>query len=372
MQTYAATPAIATTAANASARSTRRIPIHLVATGGEPGDKYSWTDIEIRSRGTRIERALMCSPVQRGSYAVVQTVRELARQAGLADLRGDRIDIVPDPTHLERTLGEIEDAPCGPRIPVPRLPDGTGIHQEPGPEPVDHREVRMAQDDERRAGRADDRFVRGPRRDVLVVVPRTPVIHGHEAFGHRAAGPVLQLFQIADARGRQVDPRPANRLGRQLIEPERLPADRGAVVVPADRSDVPLPQDLQHLVRPRVVSDEVSRHPDAIRGDAIDVGQDRLQCVKVRVDVRKDRESHSATERARSIPGSQHEMRILPRPWSGLEPCVWLTLFKVNISKDRGTKTMATPIDAPGIPHQFRPLGPSSRQSLVWCCGAQL
>src|SRR2546429_342295 len=63
----------------------------------------------------------MCSPVQRGSHTVVQTVGELARQSGLADLRGDRIDVVPDPTHLERTLGEIEDAPRGARIPVPRL-----------------------------------------------------------------------------------------------------------------------------------------------------------------------------------------------------------------------------------------------------------
>src|SRR2546428_414390 len=97
--------------------------------------------------------------------------------------------------------------------------------------------------------------------------------------------------------------------------PARPPADRGTVVVPADRSDVPLPQDLQHLVRPWVVSDEVPRHPDAIRGDAIDVGQDRLQGVKVRVDVRKDRESHNATERARSISGSQHEMRIFTSPW---------------------------------------------------------
>src|SRR6266571_9539989 len=121
-------------------------------------------DVEIRSRGTRIERALMRGPVQRESHAVVQTVRELARQSGLADLRGDRIDVVPDPTHLERTLGETEDAPRGARIPVPRLPDGTGIHQEPGPEPVDHREMRVAQDDVRGAGRADDRFVRGPRR----------------------------------------------------------------------------------------------------------------------------------------------------------------------------------------------------------------
>src|SRR5213594_4069989 len=104
----------------------------------------------------------MCSPVQRGSHAVVQTVRELARQSGLADLRGDRIDVVPDPTHLERTLGEIEDAPRGARIPVPRLPHGTGIHEEPGPEPVHHREVRVAQNDVRSTGRADDRFVGGP------------------------------------------------------------------------------------------------------------------------------------------------------------------------------------------------------------------
>src|SRR5437870_7524979 len=102
----------------------------------------------------------MCSPVQRGSHTVVQTVRELARQSGLADLRGDRIDVVPDPTHLERTLGEIEDAPRGAWVPVPRLAHGTGIHEESGPEPVDHREVRMAQDDVRRARRTDRKSTR--------------------------------------------------------------------------------------------------------------------------------------------------------------------------------------------------------------------
>jgi len=123
------------------------------------------------------------------------------------------------------------------------------------------------------------------------------------------------ILQIADARGRQVDARPANRLGRQLVESERLPADRGTVVVPADRSDVPLPQDLEHLVRPRVVSDEVPRHPDAVRRDAIDVREDGLQRVQVRMDIREDREPHIATERARSISGSQHEMRIFTRPW---------------------------------------------------------
>jgi len=184
-------------------------------------------------------------------------------------------------TSNERWVRSRTPHPRSPRVPVPRLPDGTGIHQEPGPEPVDHRDVRVAQDDERRTGRADDRFVGGPGRHVLVVVPRAPVVHGHEAFGHRAARPVFQVFQIADARRRQMDSRPANRLGRQLIESERLSADRGTVVVPPDRSDVPLAQDLQYLVRPWVVPDEVSRHPDAVWRNAIDIGEDRLQRVQV-------------------------------------------------------------------------------------------
>src|SRR6266566_6265192 len=204
---------------------------------------------------------------------------------------------------------EIEDAPRRPGIPVARLPDGTGIHEESGPEAVDHREVRVAQDDERRAGRADDRFVCGPGEDVLVVVPRTPMVHRHDAFGHRAARPVLEVFQIADTRGGEMDPRPPDALGCELVEPRRVAADRPAVVVPPNRSDMSRAQDLKHLVRPRVVADEVARHPDSVGGDAVDVREDGLERGEIRVDIGEDRETHPATERSRSISGSQYGAR---------------------------------------------------------------
>src|SRR2546426_694487 len=71
------------------------------------------------------------------------------------------------------------------------------------------------------------------------------------------------------------------------------------------------------------------------------------------MDIREDREPHIATERARSISGSQHEMGIFTRPWRRpWRPGVRLTLFKVNMSKDRGSRTMAPRIDAK--PRRFR------------------
>jgi hypothetical protein len=127
------------------------------------------------------------------------------------------------------------------------------------------------------------------------------VVHREEAFGHRAAGPVLQLFQIADARGREMDPRPSDALGGQFVEPRCVASDRAAVVIPADRADVTLPEQVEHLVRPRIVADEVPRDPDAIGRDAVHVGEDRLERREIRMDIGEDRKAHLATQRSRSI-----------------------------------------------------------------------
>src|SRR2546426_685020 len=273
------------------------------------------------------------------------------------------------PIHLTTAWGwEVEKAPRGPRIPVAWLTHGTGVHEESGPEPVDHREVRVTQDDERRAGRAHDRFVRGPGEDVFVVVPRAPMVHGHEALGHRAARPVLEVFQIADARRGEMDPRPADGLGRELVEPRRVAADRPAVVVSSNRPDMPLTQDPEHLVRPWIVADEVPGHPDPVRGDAIDVRKDGLEGGKIRVDVGEDREAHAATNEL----GLYHPLNKagISRGLGDTMERFWpSTLNKVNITRERDSGSMAPPARQPHCFINFGagPLFPSIRRLVMWC-----
>src|SRR2546427_10697884 len=304
---------------------------------------------------------------RRGSPPAIEAVREFMGQAGLADLRGDRIDVIGDAAHLERVPREVEDAPRGPRIPVAWLTHGTGVHEESGPEPVDHREVRVTQDDERRAGRAHDRFVRGPGEDVFVVVPRAPMLHGHEALGHRAARRVLEVFQIADARRGEMDPRPADGLGREPVEPRRVAADRPAVVVSSNRPDTPLTQDLEHLVRPWIVADEVPGHPDPVRGDAIDVRKDGLEGGKIRVDVGEHREAHAATNEL----GLYHPLNKagISRGLGDTMERFWpSTLNKVNITRERDSGSMAPPARQPHCFINFGagPLFPSIRRLVMW------
>ncbi len=143
-----------------------------------------------------------------------------------------------------------------------------------------------------------------------VVVPRAPVVHGDESLRQGGADAVLEVFQVPDRGRRHVDPRPADRGTRELVERERLAAEDGAVVVPPDRPHLPSAQDFQDLVRPRVIADEVARDPDAIRGDAVDVREDRLQRRTVRMDVGQDREAHRASERAGAISGVQRNASV--------------------------------------------------------------
>src|SRR5256885_4627674 len=107
----------------------------------------------------------------------------------------------------------------------------------------------------------------------------------------------------------EMDSRPADALGRELVEPRGVAADRPAVVVSSNRPDMSLTQDLEHLVRPWIVAHEVARHPDSVRRDAIDVREDSLEGGEIRVDVGEDRETHPATERSRAISGSQYGAR---------------------------------------------------------------
>src|SRR2546426_9927968 len=90
-------------------------------------------------------------PQAGGLYAREQAVRELVRQVGLPDLSRDRFDVVRHTTHFESPSGEIEEAPGGLRVSVSGLADGPGVHEQAGSEGERHRQMRLAQDDERRA-----------------------------------------------------------------------------------------------------------------------------------------------------------------------------------------------------------------------------
>src|SRR5437899_1915671 len=171
--------------------------------------------------------------------------------------------------------------------------------------------MRMAEEGERRGRHSDDRLVRGPREDVLVIVPRAPMVHRDEAFRHRPTGPVFEVLQVSDARGGQVNPRPSDRRGGELVEPGRVSSKCTAVVVATDRTDLPTPQDLGGLVRPGVVAGQVAGDPNPIRPSPIHVGEDRLQRRQVRMDIREDGAAHRGPEGARAISASQYGARIV-------------------------------------------------------------
>src|SRR5437762_9312032 len=106
-------------------------------------------------------------------------------------------------------------------------------------------------------------------------------------------------------------PGPAERGRRELVEPERVVAEDPAIVVPSDRLRVAVPEDLQHLVRPGIVPDEVPRHPESGRREAVDVAEDRLEGGEVRVHVREDREAHRASRWGTAyICRSQYDARM--------------------------------------------------------------
>src|SRR3989475_10467018 len=83
-----------------------------------------------------------------GLYARVQSVRELVRQVRLPDLSRNRLDVVRHTAHFEGPSAEIEEAPGGLGVSIPGLADGTGVHEQPGPEGENHREMRVTEEDE--------------------------------------------------------------------------------------------------------------------------------------------------------------------------------------------------------------------------------
>ena len=75
----------------------------------------------------------------------------------------------------------------------------------------------------------------------------------------------------------------AGRIAAELREIER--ADHREVVVAAERRVGASPDQRAALVRLRPVADDVPEAPQLVRRLAVDVRQDRLECVKIGVDV---------------------------------------------------------------------------------------
>src|SRR2546428_160821 len=131
---------------------------------------------------------------------------------------------------------------------------------------------------------------------------------------------------------------------------------------------MPLTQDLEHLVRPWIVADEVPGHPDPVRGDAIDVRKDGLEGGKIRVDVGEDRETHAATNEL----GLYHPLNKagISRGLGDTMERFWpSTLNKVNITRERDSGSMAPPARQPHCFINFGagPLFPSIRRLVMWC-----
>src|SRR3989304_3338298 len=59
-----------------------------------------------------------------------------------------------------------EDPPRGPRVPVPRLADAPWVREEPGAAREGHGQVRVAEEDDLRAGEVEELLVGVPRGHV--------------------------------------------------------------------------------------------------------------------------------------------------------------------------------------------------------------
>jgi hypothetical protein len=82
------------------------------------------------------------------------------------------------------------------------------------------------------------------------------------------------------------------RLGVELLDVD-LGRAQGDEIVVADQDEIcPIAHERAALVRPGPVAHGVAEAPDRIGRLAVDLAQDRFERVKVRVDVRDDRDSH--------------------------------------------------------------------------------
>src|SRR5579871_1946812 len=83
-------------------------------------------------------------------------------------------------------------------------------------------------------------------------------------------------------------PHRSARVAGELAQLER--ADDGEIVVPGEGDRGALTHEVAALVRARSVADDVAETPDLVDRLAVDVGEHRLKCVKIGMDVRDDRD----------------------------------------------------------------------------------
>ena len=192
---------------------------------------------------------------------------------------------------------EVELEPRGPRVAVARLTDGAGV-QEPPAGLVQrelgalggNRAVQLAV--RQRDGESDmtvsdeherrDRQLECRQRRLLAdhVLPDRITRARVEELGAVDLRLRLEALEVGTVLVEEHGPRPrrdSRSVGTELLEVE-APEDPEIVV--ADEAELrPLADDLDHLVRARAVTDEVSEAPELVRGVGVDRFEDSLEPV---------------------------------------------------------------------------------------------
>src|SRR6185436_3326238 len=129
-------------------------------------------------------------------------------------------------------------------------------------------------------------------------VPRTGGRRVHEVEGGlaRYEREALEVFPVVARQGLH---RPLGRDARVDVEPRRFrAAARGGVMVAEEHGAAALPHAIEALVRTRTVADDIAEADDAIRTAPVELGQHRVECFEIAVDVREDRRGHPTEGRA--------------------------------------------------------------------------
>ena len=155
-----------------------------------------------------------------------------------------------------------------------------------------NRDVAVADEHERRMGQRQ-----GLERDLFRedIVPDWIAWAPVEELDALDLGAGPEAFEKLTRLLRQLLRRPnrgRGRLGVELLDVDPSRAQRDEIVVADQNETRPLSHERAALIRAGAVADGVAEAPNRIRRLAADLAQDRLERVKVRVDVRDDRDSH--------------------------------------------------------------------------------
>jgi hypothetical protein len=155
--------------------------------------------------------------------------------------------------------------------------------------------VAVPDEHERRLGELERLECRVVAQDVLPDrVPRGGVVE------RDSVGEPLRLEPVEERAPLRIEhlARPSRREPGVAVELEEVDRAAHGQVVVAGEADVGALRDRRAaLVRARPVADEVAEAPELVRRVRVDRGEDRLQCVQVRVDVGDDRDAHRRPRR---------------------------------------------------------------------------